>query len=349
MRLEVATRLAMGYPMSKRLGTSGAVILVVVVVLLGYTGYVGAAGASLLIDAPATRDCRTPSVQFAWPYEAINYDLADDAQVLARNRELTMCTYQGTKAGSVVVTDDGIQIAGWYVPAANGAGPTAATIVLVHGFDGSKSSILASGEGLHQAFNLVAFDLRNTGRSTGNQTTGGVLEQTDVRAIIDWLERTKHPSHLGVLGLSLGAAAALAEATNDPRVEALVLDSMHTRIRYQIEARLPQHGQPAYPGTWGIFLAVRLRTGVDLGSIDPEDEKTAIGRRPLLLIHGTADTEDLPDRTRSFFGELVAAGVPVELQWCEDAGHGAPAGLPAQACQAAYGGWVRDFFSRTLH
>ena len=77
-------------------------------------------------------------------------------------------------------------------------------MVLVHGFGANKSGILKYGEGLHDAFNLVAFDMRNAGRSTGTLTTAGVLERKDLRAIIDWVERTKHPSHLGLLGNSLG-------------------------------------------------------------------------------------------------------------------------------------------------
>jgi pimeloyl-ACP methyl ester carboxylesterase len=326
----------------------GVVVAVLAVVAVGYIGYVGAEGSRRLVEAPPTRDCRTPDIQLGWEYEAINYDITDDAQLAARNPDLSACTYQGTLAGDAVVTDDGIHIAGWYVPAEGGAGPTAATVVLVHGFGGSKSTILKSGEGLHAAFNLVAFDLRNTGRSTGDQTTGGVLELKDLRAIIDWLERTKHPAHIGVLGLSLGAGTALAEATTDPRVAALALDSMHTRTRFQIEARLQQAGHPPYPGTWAIFLAVRIRTGVDLGSVDAEDELPKAGKRPLLLIHGTADVEDLPERTKSFYDEAIAAGIPADLRWCEGAGHEQALGMPADVCENAYSGWVRDFFTRSL-
>ena len=335
--------------MSKR----ARVIVAVVVALLlvggvGYLAYVGAEGSRVLVERAANGDCRTPDVQFGWDYEAINYDRADDAQLAARNPDLTHCTYQGTPAGDEVVTDDGIHIAGWYVPAADGAGPTAPTVVLVHGFKGTKSGILEYGEGLHQTFNLVAFDLRNEGRSTGDQTTGGVLEQKDVRAVIDWLDRTKHPRAIGVLGNSLGAAAALAEATSDPRVIALTLDSMHTRIRYQIEVRLQAAGHPAYPGTWAIFVATWIRTGLDLGSVDPDDELSKIGTRPLLFIHGTADDEDLPVRTQAFVDRATAIGIPTELHWCEGSGHDAPAGMPVDVCKADFGRWVNDFFTRTL-
>ena len=221
-------------------------------------------------------------------------------------------------------------------------------MVLVHGFNNTKANILAYGEGLHEHFNLVAFDMRNRGRSTGTQTTAGVLEQKDLRAIIDWVEREKHPVHLGVLGNSLGAATAMAEARDDPRVEALALDSMHTRLSYQVEARLEHAGHPAYPGTWAIFLGIRIRTGLDVGSIDAADEIRAGG--------GPADPADPRDgghrgsaaRTQDFYDDALAAGVTIELHWCEGAGHNAPAGMPVIVCHDDFATWMRDFFSRTL-
>jgi fermentation-respiration switch protein FrsA (DUF1100 family) len=325
--------------------------LLTLVLLAGaaYTGYVGYEGSRQLIQGGGSnRDCRTPDEIFGWTYEAINYDIADDAVLKTRNPDQTNCTYTGTIAGSDVVTDDGIHIGGWYIPAGDGAAPTAPTVILVHGFGASKTDILPYGEGLHDAFNLVAIDMRNSHRSSGDQTTGGVLEQKDLRAIIDWLERTKHPSHLGVLGNSLGAVTAVAEARGDPRVEALALDSMHTRMRYQIEARLQHAGHPAYPGTWAIFLATRIMAGVDLGSIDAQDAIPKLKGTPVLLSHGTADNEDLVERTKAFYDDAVAAGVTIELHLCPRAGHNAPAGMPVVVCHDDFAAWMLDFFSRNL-
>lgn len=324
-------------------------LALVVLAGLAYTGYVGYEGSRQLVEtSTAPGDCRTPDIQFGWAYEAINYDFSEDAALRSVNPDTTRCSEQGTPAGDAVVTDDGVRIAGWYVPAADGSGPTAPTVVLVHGFTNTKANILAYGEGLHEHFNLVAFDMRNRGRSTGTQTTAGLLEQKDLRAIIDWVEREKHPAHLGVLGNSLGAATAMAEARDDPRVEALALDSMHTRLKYQIEARLQHAGHPAYPGTWAVFLGIRVRTGLDVGSIDAADELGMYSDRPILLSHGTADNEDLPARTQDFYDDAVRRGVEIELHWCDGAGHNAPAGMPVVVCHDDFGTWMNDFFSRTL-
>lgn len=67
-----------------------------------------------------------------------------------------------------------------------------------------------------------------------------------------------------------------------------------------------------------------------------------------MLIHGTADNEDLPDRTQAFYDEVAQMDIPAELHWCADAGHNAPAGMPADVCRDDFATWTRDFFSRWL-
>jgi pimeloyl-ACP methyl ester carboxylesterase len=326
-----------------------AVLVLAVAGLAVYTGWVGVEGSHRLVDREGTtRDCRTPEVQFGWEYEAINYDIADDAVLAERNADLADCEYEGTLAGDEVVTEDGIRIAGWYVPAGSGAGPDAPTVVLVHGFKANKSGILRYGEALHEDFNLVVYDARNTGRSTGTQTTAGVFEQRDLTAVLDWLEREKSPEHVGVLGNSLGAATALAAARTDERIEALALDSMHTRIGYQIEARVGAEYW-SYPGTtWAIIGAAWVRTGANIGSIDAEDTVVSYGERPMMLIHGTADTEDLPSRTEAFHEQALELGVPVELHWCADSGHNPDAGMPVDVCHDQFGAWTHAFFTEAL-
>ena len=341
--------------MSRVVRVTLAVVAGLAIVVVVYTGVIGVLGSDMAVHPGRNMECGTPGTEFRWAYEAINYDRADDELLSQRNAKLGDCTaYEGTKAGTDVVTDDGIRIAGWYIPVATGAGPGAATVVLVHGFPGNKSTMLAYARTLHERFNLVAFDMRNSGRSTGAETTLGVKEQKDLRAIIDWVERVKHPSHLAVLGVSMGAVTALAEMRSDPRVEAIVLDSMHTRTRYQIEARIAEHEVGpfhlvSYFGTtWAIALGVQIRTGVDIQSIDAEETIQGVGARPVLLIHGTGDTEDLPARTQEFYDRIETRGIHADLRWCAGAGHKTTGGLPVSVCSAAYGGWVGDFLGRAL-
>jgi pimeloyl-ACP methyl ester carboxylesterase len=317
-------------------------LMLLMVAGIGYIVYVGYEGSrqAVSVDAARNRDCRTPEVLLGWQYEAINYDIADDATLKANNPDMSDCGSQGAKAGDEVVTTDGVQIAGWYIPAGNGAGPEGPTVVLLHGYSGNKSGAIRYGEGLHESFNLIAFDMRNGGRSTGSATTQGVLEQNDLRAVIDWLVQAKDPVWIGVLGSSMGAATAISEARTDDRVRALALDSMHTRLFYQFEQRLKHSGQPPYPGTWAVFLGARIRAGQDLGAADPADALPDIGSRPMLITHGTADDEDLPARTQQFVEDAGSVGIPVQVHWCDGAGHG----RVVDVCKDDFARWVRDFF-----
>ena len=144
----------------------GLIAALVLVGGVGYTAYVGAVGSDALVHPTGNPDCRTPLVRYGWTYEAINYDIADDAVLRSANPDMESCSSQGATAGTDVVTSDGVRIAGWYIPAANGAGATGATVVLVHGWAANKSEVLKYAVPLHATFNVVAFDLRNGGRSS---------------------------------------------------------------------------------------------------------------------------------------------------------------------------------------
>jgi pimeloyl-ACP methyl ester carboxylesterase len=325
------------------LGLAAALVLAVG---LGYTAYVGAVGSEGLIHPTGNPDCRTPLVRYGWTYEAINYDIADDAVLRSANPDMEKWSSQGATAGAEVVTSDGVRIAGWYIPAANGTGATGATVVLVHGWAANKSEVLKYAVPLHATFNVVAIDLRGGGQSSKSDVTFGPREKFDLEAIIDWLERTKHPAHIAVMGNSMGGATAVLAAADDRRIEALILDSMHARVEDVVGRRLEvDEGHPSIPGTPAILLGIWLRTGLNLMDANPINYIPALGHRPLLLIHGTADQQDLPARSADAnYQAAQAADVPVELRMCEGGTHG----HLIDTCPADWGRWSVDFLDRAF-
>jgi len=322
-----------------------AIVAAVVVGLLGfggYTGYVGAIGSQEIVHPTGKwTGCDTPASRFGWTYEAINYDLADDARLAAANPDLARCSSQGAVAGDEVVTGDGISIAGWYIPAASGIGPTGPTVVIAPGWKSNKSEILKYAPPFHDAYNLVLVDLRNGGRSGVADTTWGLREQLDVRAMVDWLDRVKHPTWIASMGNSMGGATVLAEAVTDERVQALILDSMHAHAVVSIGNGLEvENGQPSLPGSWAIVAGVALRLGADWTEVDPVRTVARIGDRPVLLTHGTGDVLDRPAESADLtYHAALEAGVPVELQYCRGATHGAV----IDTCPADWARWVTSF------
>ncbi len=321
-------------------------VALVLVAGIGYSAYVGAVGSETFVHPGGNPDCRTPLVRYGWAYEAINYDIADDTALRNANANMESCSSQGGTAGTDVVTADGVHIAGWYIPAASGAGPTAPTVVLVHGWAANKSEVLKYAVPFHAAYNVVAIDLRGGGRSSKSDVTFGLREKADLEAIIDWLERTKHPVHLAVMGNSMGGATAVMAAVNDQRIEALILDSMHARVEDVIGRRLEvDEGHPSLPGTPAMLFGIWLRTGLNLMDANPINYIPALGHRPLLLIHGTADQQDLPERSvNANFLAAQAASVPVELHMCEGAWHG----HVIDTCPADWGRWSVGFLDRAF-
>lgn len=338
----------------RRWGTIVAVLAAValaayVVAFFGY-GFVVYAD-TYLSGEPRDTTCHTPGSRFGWAYEAVNYDIVDDAALLAANPDPSHCTSQGATAGTVVVAPDGVRLAAWYVPRGGSYGgspaladpATAPTIVLVHGGKANKSGMLDYAAPLHDRYNLLIVDLRNSGRSSNARSTGGLLEQHDLRAMIEWLIRTKRPSWIAVVGNSNGGAAALAEARGDTNVRALVLDSMHASLETQLRnlAESEEH-LPAWPGAWGVMVGVQVRLGAAVESVDPVTTITQVGDRPILLTHGDQDVIDRPlDSLERNVAAATRAGIEVEVRRCARAGHG----QVVIACATEWATWVLDFLA----
>jgi hypothetical protein len=320
-------------------------LVALLVLLVGYLGYVGYVGSGEAVEPPSpSRECRTPSLAYGWMYEAVNYDSASDL-ALADEPDLDDCQAAPAPAGDDLVTSDGVRLAGWYVPAGSGIGAGGPTIVLAHGYGANKSALLPLAALLHQDYNLVLFDFRNHGQSQDSPTTIGLLERLDVRAVIDWLEARKQATEVGVVGVSMGGAAALNEAVTDDRVVALALDSTHGTLANAIQARLERQGYPlSLPGAWAILFGGLVRTGQDMSSADPVQVAERYGERPLLVINaGLDDSLGHGDA-----GEIAAAGTSggsaVQLEQCDDAGHAAS----IEVCPDAYRDWMLGFFGSSL-
>jgi fermentation-respiration switch protein FrsA (DUF1100 family) len=328
------------------------VVAVALVGLAGFTGYLGAIGSQEFVHpAAGWPGCDTPEARFGWDYEAINYDRADDAILAAANPDMADCASQGTQAGNEVVTSDGVRLAGWYIPAASGIGPTGPTVVVVPGWKSNKSEILLYAPPFHDRYNLVLMDLRNQGRSSPADVTLGLNEQRDVAAMLDWLVATKQPTWIAGMGNSMGAATLVAEAVSDSRIEAFVLDSMHAHLDVSVgNVMETEHGYPSVPGAMAILTGVRIRTGQDVLTIDPIRTIVQLGDRPVLLLHSTTDKIDPPAQAAELnFHAALDAGVPIELHYCEGltTGNGSH-GRVVDRCPAEWSRWANQFLEAAM-
>jgi pimeloyl-ACP methyl ester carboxylesterase len=198
---------------------------------------------------------------------------------------------------------DGVELDAWYVPAttASAAINEAATIILAHGLQESKETMLHLVPWLHTAgYNVMLLDFRGHGASEKQPTTVGRVEVLDLQAALDWLDTNGSGDRVGGLGMSMGAAVLVDTAAQDDRLDALVLDSMFAKWNdtdFAASYRLPPD--------W-------LVPGVP----SPEDLMPDI-HVPVFIIHGTADILTKVEHAKRVY---AAANEPKQL-WINDSGH----------------------------
>ena len=336
--------------MAGRSGSRRWFVSVLVLVLLagalyvaGLVTYGAVLGANeYLAGTPKATGCATPMSRFGWEYEPINYDIKDDIQRLADNPDPTNCTSQGS-AGNDVRSEDGTRLAGWFIPAVTEHDWKQPVVVIVHGGKSNKSAMLEYAPPFHERYDVVILDLRNSGASDEAFSTGGLHEQDDIEAMLEWIAEDKTLFSAVLVGNSNGAAASLAAAASDQRVAGLILDSMHASAERQLGNVIQtERGLPAWPGAWAVVAGVSARVGEPLESVDPARKLREWNDRPILFTHGSADIIDRPSDSLDVNVAVASeVGIPYEVRVCEGAGHG----RVIETCRDDWTRWVQRFMA----
>lgn len=137
----------------------------------------------------------------------------------------------------------------------------------------------------------MVFDFRGCGRSGGQYTTIGHHEPLDARAALHWLvRRTNGATPIGMLGISMGGAVAIAVTAACPEVRALVTDSAFATLMDAVQQRFTPLRFPTRQLYQLSMRTAERMCGGRVHMVRPVDAARRIGDRPVLLIHGTADT-----------------------------------------------------------
>lgn len=166
-----------------------------------------------------------------------------------------------------------------------------ASVVLVHGFCASSDdpAVVAVAESLYaDGFDVVSYDARGHGRSTGESTLGD-LEQHDVAAAVA-LARTRS-SDVVLVGASMGAIAALRYAATDPELRGVVAVSCPARWTLPINPAALAAALMTRTPFGRAFLARMMKVRVARRWTNPAAPVELIERieAPVAVVHGTAD------------------------------------------------------------
>jgi len=187
-------------------------------------------------------------------------------------------------------TSDGEFIRGWFLFGSKGS----PLIVVCHGVGTNREDLRGVSRFLCRAgFNVLAFDFRAHGESTGSKTTFGFREALDVQAAVQYAvaHYQQQFEGVGVYAISMGSAAAILAARHMPQVKAFVFDSPFARLEDLVDQqfshwpRLPRRLFASMARFSGSIL-----TGIQATEIAPEAYAPDLGTRPVLVFHGDQDT-----------------------------------------------------------
>jgi uncharacterized protein len=258
-----------------------------------------------------------------------------------------------------VRTFDGLHLRGCYASTPH---PRRGVILFGLEFGSSRWSCLPYCEHLiENGFDVFALESRNQGDSdqeTGYSPLQWVTdrEARDTKAAIDYLKQRPDadPSGIGFFGISKGAGAGLLAAARDPFVRCFVTDGLFAsyttlvpymrqwfRIyndNYFLQGLIPSW----YYGLLGLAGLESLEKECDCRFLHLEKVMGKLTPRPLLMIHGSADTYIKPEMARRLF---ALAREPKELWIVEGAKHN----QALQIAEDAYRQKVLEFFLEHLN
>lgn len=217
--------------------------------------------------------------------------------------------------------EDQFQLAAWYIPKKDAT----RAMVLVHGRDASKQNAISgrlpalAADLYHRGLAVLMLDLRGHGESEGKRYTWGVYERRDVLGAVDFLLGEGFLSgNIGVLGISLGGAAAVGAALEDVAIGALVLDSTFADLpalvepNWRKESGLPDFFLPS------AFLMWQALYKFDLRKVQPVQELVEMLPRPVLVLHSRSD-ETVPVTHGIQLAEAAPLGELILFEDCDHA------------------------------
>ncbi|HTU43565.1 MAG TPA: prolyl oligopeptidase family serine peptidase [Bryobacteraceae bacterium] len=186
---------------------------------------------------------------------------------------------------------------------------------------------------LRNGYSVLVPNGRGQGDSQG-YVAYGVLEAHDTVRWLEWLKGRGVTAAFG-FGESLGGSVLIESLAQGADFRAIVAECPYSSFEAVAEERLAQH----VPSAVAIELVkegvlyTRLRYGVDLGNARP-DVAIRYAHVPILLIHGLADDETLPQNS-----ERLLRANPKEVQlWL----------VPGAKHTGAYARAPRQFERRVL-
>ena len=190
--------------------------------------------------------------------------------------------------------------------------PRRGWLVYLHGIgDNREGGTSFAKRFVPQGYDVLAYDSRGHGTSSGTYVTYGCEEKRDLVKALDAVGADRAV----LFGCSLGGSVALQAAAIDARVTAVIAQSPFADLRSIVQDRKP----------W-VFSEAKadeaIRIAEHRGGYLSREASALLAAPaihvPVLLIHGARDHETRPQHSQRI---LAALGGPKELRLVPGAGH----------------------------
>lgn len=211
---------------------------------------------------------------------------------------------------AILKTTDGIQLQAWFFRPAEFNG---GAVLLLHGIADTRLGMTSHLDYLlRNGYAALMPDARGHGSSGGDLVTYGLKEAADTAMWAQWMANQPGVERIYGLGESMGAGVLIQSLVDHPGFRAIVAECPFSTFENVALYRVGQRTLPilAWPvlriGSWYS----RWRYGVDVMQASPMAVLRA-STTPVLLIHGTADTNIPPQESR----DLHAANPQFTVLW----------------------------------
>ncbi|MEW6400484.1 MAG: alpha/beta fold hydrolase [Chloroflexota bacterium] len=206
-------------------------------------------------------------------------------------------------------SEDGVKIAGWFVPSQNGA-----TVILLHGYGGNRTATIWYAERLTQAgYGVLMYDERASGESGGDRRSYGWEDPRDVGGALDYLaSRPDAGEEVGILGCSIGGQIALQGAAYHPGIAAVWADGPSSVRAQDVSGPENPLVDLVIVGNYLLDWTYELKLGIEppapmidiIGTISP---------RPVMIVAGGVSKSVLGSESDHVRKMVQHAGENAEL------------------------------------
>ncbi len=235
---------------------------------------------------------------------------------LPRSQIYSLPTELGLKYSSQkLAINENEWLSTWLIKAQNSQG----TVILFHGKETSKSSLLAPAQVFNSlGYNTLLVDFRGSGDSSGNTSTVGFREAEDVTLAVSYIQKLNADQPIILYGVSMGSAAilkAIAEAKVKP--DGIILELPFARLLNAVKNRLEIFNIPSFiMGELVVFWG-GIQHRFNGFSHNPVDYTKAVDC-PTLIFSGDRDPLVRVDEVKELYNNLNA---PKKLVVFPNAGH----------------------------